>query len=136
MPEITEQGTLPTGGVIKLFGLVPVIDGQNKSAVQAPAYPFDPFQGPQVDLSPLSFLKRGPVVTEIGLEFRSGRGAKNFGERMVRIDDVNFPEFAPFLLDEVDRERINQLIGKQAPGNGLSPAEENSGTNPFDLSPG
>ena len=84
------------------MGLVPIIYGQNKSAVKAPVYPFDPFQGPQIDFSPLSFLERGAIVAEIGLERRGGRGAEEFSERMTLIDDVNFPELTPFLLDEMD----------------------------------
>ena len=136
MPEITEQGAMPTAGVIKLFRLVPIIDGQNKSAVQAPAYPFDPFQGLQIDFPPLSFLERSAKVPEICLERRGRRGGKNSGKRMVPVDDVNFPELSPLLLDEMDGERIDQFIGKEASRNGLLPAEEDPRTNPFGLSLG
>jgi len=113
---VGQKGSVPAGRGIKGIGFEAVVNGQDKPPFEDSVHLLQPFQGLKIYFSALALFLRGAVETQIFGEGGASGVAQSLGERIVLKGYKYFSKPSFRLLDDMNRKRIEQFVGKNTAG--------------------
>ena len=116
------EGAFVTSGTVVALGSVAIVYGKEKASSNAAGDGVEPVKGSEVDF--------GPVAVEIGVveeingdevsvlgELVGGQGTEGFLKRAVLGGDVDFLQLVVILLNNMDGEGVDKLVGEETARN-------------------
>src|SRR4029077_6387949 len=110
MIAVSQQGTSIVMLAVKGAGFVPVIDGQDESAIESAPGAFDPVARLKANFRLLSLFERNSLLGKIIRKRRHGRLASHLGESLAFDPHVNFAQRPASENDAVHRQSVQQFI--------------------------
>src|SRR5271157_6506835 len=116
MFRVSKQGARHVVRIEKVGGFVAVVNGQNKTALQAPRDFADPVAGLEAGFGLLAFFEGNVLRGEILADGTGGKRHQEFHEGAAVVADENLLKPAILLPDTMHGERVEKLVGKNAAG--------------------